>query len=436
MKYDVIVIGAGASGLVAMNDLTEKGYNVCMLEATENAGGRIATIKEGFTNLVEAGAEFIHGNLPLTTKLLTEAGIDYGEVKGKMIGVLDGSWQTEEHDEHWIKFMHELNKLKTDVTILQFLDAYFSGPEYIHLRQAVQGFAEGFNLADISKASILSVKTEWENIDKKQYRIKGGYIQLINYLIRSALQKKGTFYFNTCVNKIEYEKGNVVAYTTGTEKFEASGLIITVSLGVLQSGSIQFKPALTDHAIALQGLGFGAVIKFLFEFKTRFWNDFDDNIGFLLTNEEIPTWWTQLPSDSNLLTGWLGGPKAAEKIFEPETSLLQIALQSLSSIFHLSFTMLQKELIHHKIICWQNQQYIKGGYSYNTLGSNQAKKVLSTPIDDTIYFAGEAVGQGESVGTVESALQSGRDAAAMLIERVQTEKQSRILYSSSGSRKL
>ncbi len=94
-------------------------------------------------------------------------------------------------------------------------------------------------------------------------------------------------------------------------------MIITVSLGVLQSGSIQFKPALTDHAIAIQGIGFGTVIKFLLEFKTSFWKEFDDDIGFLLTDEEIPTWWTQLPGESNLLTGWLGGPKAAEKIFKP-----------------------------------------------------------------------------------------------------------------------
>jgi monoamine oxidase len=107
-------------------------------------------------------------------------------------------------------------------------------------------------------------------------------------------------------------------------------LIITVSLGVLQSGSIQFAPALTDHAVAIQGSGFGNVIKFLLEFKTSFWKEFGDDIGFILTNEDIPTWWTQFPNESNLLTGWLGGPKATEKIFQPDATLLQCALESLS----------------------------------------------------------------------------------------------------------
>ena len=199
-------------------------------------------------------------------------------------------------------------------------------------------------------------------------------------------------------------------------------MIITVSAGVLQSGTIQFNPALTDHAVAIQGLGFGTVIKFLLEFKTNFWEAFDDEAGFLLTDEEIPTWWTQLPAESNLLTGWLGGPNATKKIFEPDSSLLQTALLSLSSIFRIPPAMLQEELTNYKIINWLNQPHIKGGYSYNTLHSEKAKEILSSPVNNTIYFGGEAISKSESQGTVESALQSGHDTAKMLISQYQSEK--------------
>jgi len=422
MKYDVIIIGAGAAGLLAMRALAQSGYHVCMLEAAGTAGGRISTIKEGFENYVETGAEFIHGKLPLTLQLLKEAGLSYEAVEGKMIGVRQGQWQSEEHYDHWDEFMLLLRKLKTDITILQFLEENFSDPKYIHLRQAVQRFSEGFDLADISKASILSVKKEWEDIDKTQYRIKGGYIQLTDHLVNSCRQFNTEFYFNTCINKIDHEEGNVSVHTIDNKKFHADKLIITVSAGVLQSGSIQFKPALTDHSVAIQGLGFGAVIKILLEFKTNFWKEFDDETGFLLTDEEIPTWWTQLPAESNLLTGWLGGPNATKKIFEPETSLLQTALQSLSSIFRIPPAMLQEELTNYKIINWLNQPFIKGGYSYNTLYSEKAKEILATPLNNTIYFAGEAMYRGESKGTVESALQSGYDTAKMLIGHYLLEK--------------
>ena len=422
MKYDVIIIGAGAAGLLAMRNLAKAGYHVCMLEAAGISGGRISTIKEDFENNVESGAEFIHGKLPFTFQLLKEAGLSYEAVEGKMIGVRQGQWQSEEHYDHWDEFMRQLRNLKTDITILQFLEENFSGPEYIHLRQAVQRFSEGFDLAEISKASILSIKKEWEDIDKPQFRIKGGYIQLIEYLVNSCRQLNGEFYFNTCVHKIDHEEGNVTVHTVDNKKFHANKLIITVSAGVLQSGTIQFKPALSDHAVAIQGLGFGTVIKFLLEFKTSFWKEFDDETGFLLTDEEIPTWWTQFPAESNLLTGWLGGPNATKKIFEPDSSLLQTALQSLSSIFRMPPAMLQEELMNYKIINWLNQPYIKGGYSYNTLHSEKARKILASPVNNTIYFAGEAISKSESQGTVESALQSGHDTAEMLIGHYRSEK--------------
>ena len=423
MKYDVIIIGAGAAGLLATRDLAKAGYHVCILEAAGIAGGRISTIKENFQDTVEAGAEFIHGKLPLTFKILKEARLSSEVVEGKMVGVQNGNWQTEEHNSHWDEFMKRLGKLKTDITILQFLEENFSNTEYLQLRQAVQRFSEGFDLADISKASILSIKDEWKDIEKKQYRVIGGYMQLIDHLVNCCRQLNTEIYFNACVNKIAYETGKVTVYTNDNKEYQANKLIITVSAGILQSGSIQFKPELTDHAVAIQGLGFGGVIKFLLEFKTCFWKEFDDETGFLLTDEEIPTWWTQLPGESNLLTGWLGGPNATKKIFEPEASLLQTALLSLSSIFRIPPSMLREELINYKIINWLNQPFIKGGYSYNTLQSKKAINILSSPVDNTIYFAGEAISKSDSQGTVESALQSGHDTAKMLIEHYQTEKQ-------------
>jgi len=341
-----------------------------------------------------------------------------------MIGVRNGEWKIEEHDDHWDKFLLELNKLKTDITILQFLDTHFSDPQSNNLRQAVQRFAEGFDLADIAKASVLPLKDEWKSIGKRQYRVKGGYIQLLNYLFKCSLQKEAVTYFNTCVNKIEYKTDHVIASTTDNKRFEANKIIITASLGVLQSGVIQFKPELKDHAVAIQGIGFGSVIKFLLEFKTSFWNEFEDDLGFILSDEEIPTWWTQLPKENNLLTGWLGGPKATAKVFDTDETLLPIALQSLSNIFRIPPAMLREELVHHKIINWQTLQHIKGGYSYNTLGTEQAMRILSDPIDDTIFFAGEAIAGGESQGTVESALQSGYAVATTLIKNYQPQKQS------------
>ncbi len=57
---------------------------------------------------------------------------------------------------------------------------------------------------------------------------------------------------------------------------------------------------------------------------------------------------------------------------------------------------------------------MKGGYSYNTTSSAFAKSILSRPVNDAIFFAGEALFDGDSQGTVEAALQSGRTVAKMV----------------------
>lgn len=411
-SFDFIVVGAGAAGLMAAAALAEKGNRVCILEAGPVAGGRIATLKSGFSTIAESGAEFIHPPAPLTLDLLKEAGIEYKPVKGKMINVKNGRWEEEdERDDYWADFIKKLNELDTDMTISNFLHEHFSAPEYEHLRTAVKNFAEGFDLADVYNASILSIKDEWQHDDETQYRITGGYCRLIDYLCRRCKTAGAVIHFNCVVHTINYEHTLVSVSTNSGESFTAAKIIVAVPLGVLQAGNINFIPQLKEHNAALHQLGFGSVIKILLQFKNPFWKNYNDNIGFLLTNEGIPTWWTQSPSQGNVLTGWLGGPQARRKSGNTSDTILKSALLSLSAIFKIPTSTLYDHLSHHQIDCWQNHPFIKGGYSYNTIYSSSAKLTLAEPVNGCIFFAGEAFYDGPSQGTVEAALQSGKETA-------------------------
>src|SRR5258705_1670244 len=81
---DVMIIGAGAAGLMAAKILSAKGINGLVLEGRARMGGRIDTITNGFTFPVEAGAEFIHGNPETTLNLLREAGLHYTRTEGEI----------------------------------------------------------------------------------------------------------------------------------------------------------------------------------------------------------------------------------------------------------------------------------------------------------------------------------------------------------------
>ena len=59
-ENNVIVIGAGVSGLAAARKLKDSGYNVIVLEANNRIGGRIKTVAIG-DSTTDLGASWIHG---------------------------------------------------------------------------------------------------------------------------------------------------------------------------------------------------------------------------------------------------------------------------------------------------------------------------------------------------------------------------------------
>ncbi len=420
MKKDILIIGAGAAGLIAMKELLHAGYHVCLLEAAPVAGGRIATVREeGFATPVETGAEFVHGELPLTLSLLDQAGIAYTPLGGSMIVVDHGKWQkNEDHDPHWNEMMRKLARLPTDMSMAAFLKEYFNDNKYASLRDAVQHFAQGFDLADVNKVSALACLQEWGKEEETQYRLPGGYVQLVDYLLRQCRHEQAELHFNCEAIAVNYTNDGVTVTTADNRTFTAAALLITVSAGALQSGSIDFSPAMdTAYSNAIAQLGFGSVIKILMAFRTPFWNSRDNDIGFLLSSESIPTWWTQSPNENNLLTGWLGGPPSAAAWTDNDSAILQSSLQSLSAIFGMDVASIEQQMVHYRICRWHQHPYAKGGYSYVTVESANAKKILAHPLNGNVFFAGEAVHRGQSQGTVEAALQSGLQAAKSIQER-------------------
>ena len=153
----------------------------------------------------------------------------------------------------------------------------------------------------------------------------------------------------------------------------------------------------------------------MLEFKEAFWEKKKKGIGFLLTNEIIPTWWTQSPSSYPLLTGWAGGPQAWTLENKDDESILDLALRSLSNVFQKTVDELKQMLTASAVANWIKDPYSIGAYSYDTVGSMEAKKLLNTPIGETIFFAGEAFYEGPSIGTVEAALVSAKNVVEKIV---------------------
>ncbi|HSB91687.1 MAG TPA: NAD(P)/FAD-dependent oxidoreductase [Flavitalea sp.] len=416
-EQTVIVVGAGAAGLIAARQLADAGTRVILLEAASVPGGRMHTLREpGFSIPVEAGAEFIHGQLPITLGLLQEAGIEFTAIAGDMKTVRSGNWLAEDPmNKFWDELMQKMNETKEDLTVDAFLAKHFSDHTYATLRISVKRFAEGFDLADPARASTLALKQEWANeFEEEQYRIQGGYILLAEYLLECCRDSNVEIHFSSVVKEVSWGYDQVTVRTADSE-FQGHKVLLTVSAGIMQSGQIRFTPEPSAVLQAYKDIGYGSVIKFLLEFSKAFWKNDLKDAGFVLSDEAIPTWWTQAPGDSTLLTGWLGGPSALRRSSMPEHELLDLALASLSAIFHLPASELKDILVKSRIVNWSKHPIALGGYSYSLPASDQAKKILAEPVEDTLFFAGEALYLGDAPGTVEAAFITGQEAAIRIL---------------------
>lgn len=420
-RSDIIIIGAGACGLMAARELAATGKTVTVLEANNRAGGRIHTLHEaGFEHPAEAGAEFVHGNLPVTLQLLRDARIPYTKVEGDMLRNTNGRWHTsDEMIDGWSDLMQQMNSLEKDMTLTQFLNLYFSEERYSALRQSALQFAQGFDAVNPDDASVLALRCEWQHEQDDMYRVNGGYVQLVNALLATCRQQQCRVAFDKAVTLVEWTTGEATITTHTNERFQASQVIITVPVSILASSEstearIRFSPALPTVQQAAQMIGFGNVIKILLRFSHPFWNEYKDAL-FFFSEQPIATWWTQQPAASPMLTGWLAGGHADAFAGKDNETLLETALQSVAGMFGKPVADIKQWLTASHIVNWQQDPFAQGAYSYNKLLSEAAKQVLNQPVENTLFFAGEALYSGTSGGTVEAALVSGMTVAKKVL---------------------
>ncbi len=416
MSSKVLIIGAGASGLMAARRLAAEGFSVTLLEAATVPGGRIHSFSiPGFTALVEAGAEFVHGNLPITLQLAHEAGASLLPTNHSS---MTSDRLNAEVPFHWDDLMDEMAKLEEDQPIAQFLDTHFQGEKYARLRRSVQLFAEGYDLADLATVSTKALYLEWSGEEESsEYRVEGGYGRLVDYLVRECRRLGANVHFGSPVTEVRWQTGSVEVMTAADQLFTAEQLIVTASLGVLPG--IVFLPSIPDIMQAAGGIGYGSVIKILLEFRTPFWREIRPGAQtlFILSDQPVPTWWTQADEASTLLTGWLTGENMRRfQALDPPDRLAS-CLSSLAAIFSRDIALLEDQLAAFRIFDWREQPYVHGGYSFDMVTTPACRLLLRAPVEETLYFAGEAIYEGSAPGTVEAAFHSGLEVAEKIIRR-------------------
>jgi monoamine oxidase len=379
---------------------------VLVLEARDRVGGRCWTRRiPGLEIPVELGAEFIHGEAKVTHALLKKAGL----------AAVDSVREQREFVKGRLRPMNAFAEAQRAVRNAT-LDRDISFQEFLARRRLpakTKTFArmmvEGFDAADPRRVSALSIIEEWGagSLGASQPRPQGGYGTLLDWLANSIVGSGAQLRLGAVVNRVQWKRH--VATVSGTflgERFAAKAprVIVTLPLGVLQSGPLRFA----EKRAALRKLADGPVIRVALRFHTAFWEKRAPGVAFFHSPKApFPTFWTPLPMHAPLLTAWAGGPKAARLTGSSTRKLVAAALASVESAFGKG---VRGELAAAYVQDWLQDPYSRGGYSYVLVNGKGAREELAAPLDDTIFFAGEAT-DSEEAGTVAGALRSGIRAA-------------------------
>src|SRR6185436_13278651 len=145
---------------------------------------------------------------------------------------------------------------------------------------------------------------------------------------------------------------------------------------------------------------------------------FHDAGFFHCPDAPLPTWWTRLPLRAPLLVGWAGGPRAdrIRTASDDPQFIVDQAIASLARIFNISPNEIANHLVETYFHDWANDPFTRGAYSYVPVNGLEAQHSLSQPVDNKLFFAGEATSVGH-IGTVHGAIQSGQRAADEILKQ-------------------
>ncbi len=437
MDAEVVVIGAGAAGLAAARTLARQSLRVILLEARDRVGGRVwSRHAHRTTTPAELGAEFIHGRAEQTMALLREiGGTTVGTGGEAWVCTRDGVLQRDDNDFAAVaRVLEKAHSLAADESADQFLRHLESKDSMRRAAEVARAFVEGFDAADPAKASVMAIAGELRSgVDSRTARPIGGYRPIMQHLAGACADAGVQMCVSTTVQRISWGHGVVtieaMEESGRLQTVRARAVVVTLPIGVLRhqgdEAEVVFEPDLPQvKSDALQRIEMGQAVRVVLWFRTAFWEEIRsgslrDGAFFRCIGRPFASYWNQLPIRSNLIVAWAGGPKAVALRGSSETELIELAVNGFGRLFG-EPELAAREFENGAMHDWGRDCFARGAYSYVAVGGGNARELLAAPVDDTLFFAGEATSSDGQGGTVNGALATGERAAEEVVTALRT----------------
>lgn len=405
-EVEVAVIGAGAAGIgAARRLLAARGVSVLVLEARDRAGGRAWTMPSDAGPL-DMGCEWLHSaDRNVLAPLAAELGFTINRRRPDWTTRLNRSGESPEAEQDWIATreahywaMHRAAQLAEDAPASSVLEP---GGRWNALLDASSTWGNAVELEH------LSVKDNDRYEDSGvNWRLLEGYGTLLATLARPL-----PISFGAVASRIDHA-GRRIRIATDRGTISAARVIVAVPTDIIAGEHLVFDPPLPEKRAAAAGLPLGLADKLFLRLDGKL-SDVEDEL-FLVgstTRRETMSYQVQ-PLGRRRINCFFGGRFAARLERDGIEAMAAHAIDELAGLFGGG---IRRRLCPIAASFWRADRFARGSYSYALPGHADDRARLAAPVDDRLFFAGEACSPN-FFSTAHGAFESGVAAADAVLE--------------------
>lgn len=380
--YDLVIVGAGSAGIAAGKAAAALGLDFAVLEASHRIGGRGYTEELAPGIAFDLGCHWMHSaSLNPYVAIADRFGFHYR--KGTFPRGLwcDGRWADdavyEDYLEAWERHYAAIEQAAEAGRDVSILEATERDGKWTPLLDYWVSIA---NAVDPDEVSVMD--THHYNDTDENWPLKQGFGALI-----ARFGADVPVMLNATVERIDWS-GKDAVLQTRKGSVRARRVLITVSTGVLGADDIRFTPSLPDWkqaAIAGLPLGTHNRVGLLFD-RDMFGPDCPKGTAILLPGEE-PMGFSIRSFGENYAVGYTGGRFAVWLERAGTAAAVDLVKEKLAKVFGSD---LPKHVTRHIVTAWHGDPWIKGSYSAALPGQGHQRTELARPVEDRLFFAGEA----------------------------------------------
>uniref|UniRef100_A0A7C9D811 Amine oxidase domain-containing protein n=1 Tax=Opuntia streptacantha TaxID=393608 RepID=A0A7C9D811_OPUST len=445
----VIIVGAGMSGIRAGKELHDSGIkDILILEATSRIGGRIhKTEFAGHT--VERGANWLHGvGGPQKNPLYEMAKqihlksfySDFDNISSNAYKQEGGLYpkqevdaalmMAEDNEDYGTKVSEQLSP-NDDMSLLALERLNRKEPK-TPLEKVID-FLE-FDGEQAESPRVTSLKhilprPEFTYYGEGEYFVADsrGFESLVHMVAKSDLSYKNDsvvdprIKFNQVVTEVDYTKDLVTLKTEDGKAYQAQTVILSPSVGVLQSELIKFNPQLPMwKRRAIDEFSLGVYTKIFLKFPNKFWPTGKGTEFFLYTHERRGYYaiWQHLENEypgANILFVTVTDEESDRIEAQPDEETKAEAMEVLRKMFGKGIP----EATDIMIPRWRSDRLYRGTFTNWPAGYTQEKHDhLRAPVGK-LYFTGEHT-HPELFGYADGAYFAGATTAKDVIKCLKT----------------